>query len=52
MRIATPLFAFGKNADIGHWFAMTENPLCRQSDRPACAGRFFLPFSRWTSVET
>ena len=50
MRIATPLFAFGKNADIGHSlqvlgdegalelvrafgrFAMTENPLCRQSE--------------------
>ena len=50
LRIATPLFAFGKNADIGHSlqvlgdegalelvrafgrFAMTENPLCRQSE--------------------
>ena len=53
MRIATPLFAFGKNADVGHSlqvlgdegalelvrafgrFAMTGDPLCRQSKRAA-----------------
>jgi hypothetical protein len=42
MRIATPLFAFGKNADIGHWFVMTEYRLCLQSDGPDCSGPFFF----------
>jgi hypothetical protein len=34
LRIATPLFAFGKNADIGHWFTMTEtNFVCSLTAR-------------------
>ena len=34
MRIATPLFAFGKNADIGHWFAMTKTDFVYSLRRP------------------
>ena len=44
MRIPTPLFAFGKNADVGHWFGMTENQLCLQSE-PHGSVRFHVCFS-------
>jgi hypothetical protein len=39
--------ADGHTSDIGHWFAMTENRLCRQLEAAPQGAAFYAPGGRF-----